>query len=115
MTGHIPGPEILTEPQRRRRWSPAEKLAMVEETYDPGVTVSLVARRNGIQPNQLFAWRKLAAQGATGTVSITRSTAAFPQGAAKVSLSQCANRTGTLMRSSMWRVTPPRIISRRRE
>lgn len=64
MTSHIPRPEILTEPQRRRRWSPTEKLAMVEETYDPGVTVSLVARRNGIQPNQLFAWRKLAAQGA---------------------------------------------------
>lgn len=69
MTGHIPRPEILIEPQRRRRWSPAEKLAMVEETYDPGVTVSLVARRNGIQPNQLFAWRKLAAQGALTATS----------------------------------------------
>ena len=64
MTGHIPRSEILTEPQRRRRWSPSEKLAMVEATYEPGVTVSLVARRNGIQPNQLFAWRKLATQGA---------------------------------------------------
>ena len=68
MTGHIPRPEILTEPQRRR-WSPAEKLAMVEATYDPGVTVRLVARRNGIQPNQLFAWRKLAAQGALTATS----------------------------------------------
>jgi hypothetical protein len=28
---------------------------------------------------------------------------------------QCANSTGTLMRSSMWRVTPPSIISRNRE
>ena len=26
--------------------------------------MSLVARRNGIQPKQLFGWRKLAAQGA---------------------------------------------------
>jgi len=69
MTGHIPWPEILTGPQRRRRWSPAEKLSMVEETYDPGVTVSLVARRNGIQPNQLFGWRKLAAQGALTATS----------------------------------------------
>lgn len=42
---------------------------MVEATYDPGVTVSLVARRNGIQPNQLFAWRKLAAQGALTATS----------------------------------------------
>ena len=28
------------------------------------MTVSLVARRHGIAPNQLFLWRKLAAQGA---------------------------------------------------
>ena len=69
MTGYIPRSEILTEPQRRRRWSASEKLAMVEATYEPGVTVSLVARRNGIQPNQLFAWRKLAAQGALTATS----------------------------------------------
>lgn len=46
-----------------------EKLAMVEETYAPDVTVSLVARRNGVQPNQLFHWRKLAAQGALTATS----------------------------------------------
>jgi transposase len=69
MAGHIPRAEVLTQPQRRRRWSPAEKLAMIEETYDPGVTVSLMARRHGIQPNQLFAWRKLAAQGALTATS----------------------------------------------
>ena len=65
MASHnIPRPEILTEPQRRRRWLAFEKLAIIEETHKPGVTVSLVARRHGIQPNQLFAWRKLATQGA---------------------------------------------------
>ena len=42
---------------------------MVEATYEPGVTVSLVARLNGIQPNQLFAWRKLATQGALTATS----------------------------------------------
>jgi len=31
--------------ERRRRWSTAEKLAMVRETYEPGMTVSLVARK----------------------------------------------------------------------
>ena len=40
--------------ERRRRWSTAEKLAMVRETYEPGMTVSLVARKCGINPNQLF-------------------------------------------------------------
>jgi len=37
---------------------------MVAETREPGVTVSLVARRHGISPNQLFTWRRLAEQGA---------------------------------------------------
>lgn len=39
-------------------------MAIVAETYEPGMTVSLVARRHGIAPNQLFTWRKLARQGA---------------------------------------------------
>jgi transposase len=39
-------------------------VAIVAETYEPGRTVSLVARRHGIAPNQLFLWRRLAAQGA---------------------------------------------------
>ena len=54
--------------EHRRRWSAAEKLAMVRETYEPGMTVSLVARRHGINPNQLFHWRKLERIGALTAV-----------------------------------------------
>jgi transposase len=64
MTTTNPPIDILSGPERRRRWTAAEKVAIVNETYEPGVTVSLVARRHGIAPNQLFHWRKLAAQGA---------------------------------------------------
>ena len=64
MTGSFPKAEILTDPQRRRRWSVSEKLEIVAETREPGVTVSLVARRHGVSPNQLFTWRRLAEQGA---------------------------------------------------
>jgi hypothetical protein len=35
---------------------------MVEETFEPGMTVSLVARRYGVAPNQLFTWRRTAIQ-----------------------------------------------------
>lgn len=42
---------------------------MVEETYGGGMTVSLVARRHGIGPNQLFRWRQLARSGALSATS----------------------------------------------
>ena len=64
MTDHSLKIEVITSVQRRRRWSAAEKMRMVEETNRPGATVSLVARRHGVGPNQLFTWRRLAAQGA---------------------------------------------------
>lgn len=54
--------------ERRRRWSAAEKVAMVRETYEPGMTVSLVARKHGVNPNQVFHWRKLERIGALTAV-----------------------------------------------
>ena len=64
MTGNNPKSEVLHGRERRRRWTAAEKIAIVAETYEAGVTVSLVARRHGVAPNQVFIWRRLAAQGA---------------------------------------------------
>ena len=54
---------------RRRRWSAAEKMSMVRESLEPGVSVSLVARRHGITPNQLFHWRKLYQEGSLASVA----------------------------------------------
>ena len=56
--------EIITSVQRRRRWTASEKVRIVEETFEPGMTVSLVARRHGVAPNQLFTWRRLVVEGA---------------------------------------------------
>lgn len=60
--------EVLGQ-ERRRRWSVEEKLAMVRESLEPGQSVSVVARRNGINPNQLFHWRKLYQDGSLSAVS----------------------------------------------
>jgi transposase len=43
-----------------RRWSEAEKQAVVAEAERPGVNISAVARRHGIKPSLLFRWRRLA-------------------------------------------------------
>lgn len=61
--------EIITDGGRRRRWSAAEKLRIVEETLDERVSVSEVARRNGVAPNLLYRWRRLMLEG--GSVAVT--------------------------------------------
>ena len=49
---------IIAGTARRRRFSTEEKLRIVAESFDPAVSVSAVARRYGINPNQLFSWRR---------------------------------------------------------
>jgi transposase len=60
--------EIITSVQRRRRWSPGEKKAIVEETEQPGMSISSVARKYGLHPSQLFTWRRLMHEGALSAV-----------------------------------------------
>jgi transposase-like protein len=54
--------------QRRRRYSAAEKQRFVEQTLQPGMKVSLVAREHRLAPSLLFRWRKLASEGAVQAV-----------------------------------------------
>lgn len=56
--------EVITSIQRRRRWTAQEKQAFVEEAEQPGMSMSSVARKYGIHPNQLFRWRRLVQDGA---------------------------------------------------
>ena len=44
--------------RRRRRWSEARKRRIVAESYQPGVSVSMVARRYDVNANQVFTWRR---------------------------------------------------------
>lgn len=43
---------------RRRRWTLAEKLRIVEESLQGERQVSATARRHGVPPSLLFSWRK---------------------------------------------------------
>jgi len=52
--------------ERRRRWSLQDKLRIVEETMQPGVTVTEVARRHCVAPSVVFTWRRLAREGRLG-------------------------------------------------
>jgi transposase len=48
---------VLTGTPRRRRWSAAEKAAIVAESFAPGAVSSTIALRHGLHRNQLYAWR----------------------------------------------------------
>jgi transposase len=44
--------------RRRQFRSVEEKRRMVQETLKPGASVAIIARRHGINANQLFSWRR---------------------------------------------------------
>jgi transposase len=52
--------EVFTGAGRRRTWTAEQKLRLVAESYAAGETVSAVARRHGLTPQQLFGWRRAA-------------------------------------------------------
>jgi len=56
--------DILHNNKRKKRWAAIEKHKIVQETYQPGATVSYIARKHGIPPSQLFYWRKMMENGA---------------------------------------------------
>ena len=59
--------EVFTGAGRRRTWTAEQKLRLVAESYATGETVSAVARRHGLTPQQLFGWRRAAGRpAATG-------------------------------------------------
>ena len=52
--------DMVATPRRRNRlWPEALKREIVAASFEPGASVSVVARRYDVNTNQLFAWRKL--------------------------------------------------------
>src|SRR3546814_20176143 len=50
--------EVFTGAGQRREWSPEVKASIVAESYSGQETACAVARRHGLAPSQLFAWRR---------------------------------------------------------
>jgi transposase len=58
---------VLSGPERRRRWTTAEKLRLVAESSASGLSVADFARRHDVHPNLVHAWRR---QARTGELSV---------------------------------------------
>ena len=54
---------MITGTGRRRRWSAETKAQIIAESFAGEASVSEVARRHGLRPQQLFGWRHYARNG----------------------------------------------------
>lgn len=50
--------EVFTGAGKRREWPPEVKASIIAECYSGREGVSAVARRHGLDPSQLYAWRR---------------------------------------------------------
>ena len=58
--------EVITRGERRRSWSVEQKLEIVAESLEPGMSPIAVARRHGIGTGQLYTWRRQLQEGQSG-------------------------------------------------
>jgi transposase len=50
--------EVLSGPERRRRWSEEQKRAIVTAAFEPGAVVRDVARQADVTPSLIYRWRR---------------------------------------------------------
>jgi transposase len=62
--------EVISGPERRRRWSEEQKRAIVAEAFAPGASVSAVARRTDIGTGQIYRWRRELGDAVTGFAEV---------------------------------------------
>lgn len=61
--------EVILGHRARRRFNTQEKIAIVNESLQPGNSCSATARRHGLHPSQLYMWRKFMNDGQIEAVS----------------------------------------------
>ena len=102
---------MLAGPERRRRWTSAKKLRIVNECETSGLSVAEFARQRDIHPNLVHAWRRQARMGglsgaSPGEVRFAPVTvmagadlkAAIPSGAKDAPMIEVVLRNGRVLR-----------------
>ena len=62
--------EVLSGPERRRRWSAEQKRSIVAEAFAPGASVRDVARRRDVVAGQIYRWRRDLQSAAAGFAEV---------------------------------------------
>ena len=87
---------VMTGPERRRRWSEADKAAILAEAFSPGCNVTEVARRYDVSTGLVYTWRaKARAISDTGFAEVVvadRGEAVEPRSSAVIRIELAAAR-----------------------
>ena len=75
--------EVMSGPERRRRWSEEQKRAIVAEACAPGASVSEVARRRDVVSGQIYRWRRELGGSAVGFAEVVVSPSSYETAEAK--------------------------------
>lgn len=60
--------EVISGRERRRAWTPEQKLQIVAESLEAGASPIAVARRHGIGSGLLYTWRQQMVRGELGAI-----------------------------------------------
>ncbi|NEK20727.1 IS66-like element accessory protein TnpA [Rhizobium leguminosarum] len=80
---------LLTGHERRRRWSPDQRLEILEAAFAPGANVSEVARRFDVSTGLLYTWRRQALTGKDGPAFVPATVMDFSGSAVGGSAAVC--------------------------
>lgn len=78
--------EVFDTVEKRRRWKPEEKQALLRDAQQLGNSISSVARKYGVSPSQVFNWRKQFQKG--GIVAVRANDEVVPAAHHKAALSR---------------------------
>ena len=102
--------EVFTGAGRRRTWSDQDKARIVTEIAVSGESVSAVARRHGLSPQQLFGCRRQL-QTLQAALSHAEGLQFVPAVLDVAPSSPFADRLGSAKREGRWRARPCRTSS----
>jgi transposase-like protein len=76
--------EVITGVARRRRFTTEQKLSVVNEMLQPGMSISYVAHRHGLSLSLVFRWRRLMSEGGKEAVRVDEDVTASINDAAQL-------------------------------
>ena len=94
--------EVLSSPERRRRWSTEQKRSIVAEAFAPGASVCEVARRADVVPNLIYRWRRELRSTAAGFAQVMVAPGADERAVTSAALERRRQKSWRAQSSKCW-------------